>query len=104
MSEWKESRRQSGQVGLNGAYGAAPVPVPRFRIRIQCALLISYESQLADAEDLVENRRDEESGESDYKNEENRIYHPTRILRNVRQRASRPSMPRASIILIRLCD
>src|SRR2546427_1597932 len=52
-------------------------------------LLITYESQLADAEDLVENRRDEQCRESDYNDEEHWINHPTRVLRNLRQRASR---------------
>jgi hypothetical protein len=53
-------------------------------------LLISYESQLADAEDLVENRRDEKNSESDYNEEKHWINHPTRVFRHVRQCASRP--------------
>ena len=52
-------------------------------------LLISYESLLADAEDLVENSRDEQNGESEYNDEEDWIYHPTRVFRHVRQCASR---------------
>jgi hypothetical protein len=36
---------------------------------MQWALLISYESLLSDAEDLVENSRDEKNSESDYKDE-----------------------------------
>src|SRR5437870_3127562 len=52
-------------------------------------LLISYESQLADAEDLVENCRDEKNSESDYDDEEHWIYHPTRVFHNVPQCASR---------------
>src|SRR2546427_10886058 len=52
-------------------------------------LLISYESLLADAEDLVENSRDEQNSESDYDDEEHWINHPSRVFRNVRQCASR---------------
>jgi len=51
--------------------------------------LTEPESLLANAKDLVENRRDEQNGESEYNDEEDWIYHPTRVLCNVRQRASR---------------
>ena len=63
-------------------------------------LLITYESQLADAEDLVENRRDEQNSEPDYNDKEDWIYHPTRVFRHVRQMRFSATMPRASIILI----
>src|SRR5207245_1597379 len=53
-------------------------------------LLSSYESLLADAEDLVENSRDEQNSESDYDDEEYRIDHETRVLSYFRQCASRP--------------
>src|SRR5439155_19253193 len=53
-------------------------------------LLISYESLLADAEDLVENSRDEQNSESDYDDEEDWIDHETRVLSYFRQCASRP--------------
>src|SRR5437667_6078412 len=85
-----ESRRQSARVSLSGAYGAALSPVPRFRIRMYRGLLISYESLLADAEDLVENSRDEQNSESEYDDEEYWIDHETRVLSYFRQCASRP--------------
>src|SRR2546426_10998131 len=84
-----ESRRQSARVSLSGAYGAALSPVPRFRIRMYRGLLIRYDSLLADAEDLVENSRDEQNSESDYDDEEHWINHPSRVFRTVRQCASR---------------
>ena len=51
--------------------------------------LTEPESLLANAEDLVENRSDEQNSESDYDDEKHWIYHPTRVLRN-RQSAFRP--------------
>src|SRR5207244_3012571 len=84
-SEWKESHQQSARVSLSEAYGAALSPVPRFRIRMYRGLLITYESQLADAEDRVENSDNEQNSESDYNDEKHWIYHPTRVFRQVRQ-------------------
>src|SRR5207244_6081311 len=84
-----ESRRQSARVSLSEAYGAALSPVPRFRIRMYRGLLITYESLLADAEDLVENSGDEQNSEADYDDEEYWIDHETRVLSYFRQCASR---------------
>src|SRR5207237_3609682 len=85
-----ESRRQSAGVSLSGAWVAALSLVPRFRIRMYRRLLITYESLLADAEDLVENSRDEQNTESDYDDEQYWIDHETRVLSYFRQCASRP--------------